>query len=346
MEKENIQIRNIREGEEKKKEVNPFFTEQQKDYLYTSKLEEIHQFADGSMLEVRKHETHAGQGAVNTYIEKNINAKVKSISGKKGQNQMDKAKKKLAELRRKGNMKAFILNGKVIENTITEKDSMLEKMDFYFSPKEMKEAIDRLNPLDEIDRYRRIRMARQLKEMYTTDLIETNEEKRRELEAEYGEFCEYILEEEKGFFISQMSKEDTQDIKIQRLRRTAGRLFNKEEGAFYYSTKEAKDPKARSAAREEYQKDEAYYDYIALLKTTEKQKAINALGINKDDKQEMEKFEDRYNALGVYHLHRAKEYNRKIDLVKWFQEAKDSNSNPIFLSDEPIYKDKPMKPLT
>ena len=51
----------------------------------TSKLEESYKMADGSMLEVRRHEFHAGEQAAKNYMKTNKSAKVKT-SGKKAQN--------------------------------------------------------------------------------------------------------------------------------------------------------------------------------------------------------------------------------------------------------------------
>ena len=93
-------------------------------------------------------------------------------------------------------------------------------------------------------------------------------------------------------------------------------------------------------AREKYQKDEAYYDYVASLEKVEIPKAAAALGISQKDKDAYEEFSQKVWRLTGYHLHQAREENKKLDLISWYNEETDEFGDVIFLSNESLYADR------
>lgn len=299
----------------------------------TSKLEESYKMADGSMLEVRRHEFHAGEQAAKNYMKTNKSAKVKT-SGKKAQKQMDAARLKLQQLRQEGDVESFILHGELVQKSAVSdanmakymEESMLTLEEATVKAEALKDKILQLEGIADEMNGERLLIARELKKLYEDGMIE-DEASTLAIKKEYGPLCEFVLQENEYISSDKFSKTFTD------FRKAAGRM-QKKDGSMFDSEKKWDDQK-----RADYKKDGDYYDYIAQLEKVEKAKALKELGIEKGSK-EADVFEDRFNLLKVYHLHRAWAENRKIDLVKWYNEEVNEDGDADFLSDEPIYTEK------
>lgn len=278
---------------------------------------------NGENVEVRSHEIHLSEGHLHNYKKETA-----STSNKKAAKQMEKSKKEVQQLREQG-INAFVLNGQVVKedmNSRLEKDmdsSFLTLDELRIIANQMKADVLATQALFDENKYDRIAAAVKMKEFCENPGIAADADVSAALVREFSDFYEYIIEEK------DTAATITENLKS--FRRQAGRLLRRD-GTMYYSEK-----KYDKDAREKYLKDEAYYDYIASLEKIEIPKAAEALGISKN-KDDYEEFSQKVWMLTGFHLHQAREENKKLDLISWYNETKDTYGDVIFLTDEPIYE--------